>query len=171
MLGTQMLIPAGTRINGVVGTVEKARRFSVFRGQAYINITFHSMEVDSRLIPIQMSIIAFEPPRGQSNGKPRSDVKIAEGQVVQEKHDFKGDIIGGTIGTGAGSIVGAVFGKVVQGFGFGLAGSAAYIMIRKGKEVELPAQTGILVRMDNTVTVPGVSASNTDTPAVAEVRQ
>jgi hypothetical protein len=171
MLGTQMLIPAGTRINGVVGTVEKARRFSVFRGQAYINITFHSMEVDSRLIPIQMSIIAFEPPRGQSNGKQRSDVKIAEGQVVQEKHDFKGDIIGGTIGTGAGSIVGAIFGKVVQGFGFGLAGSAAYIMIRKGKEVELPAQTGILVRMDNTITVPGVSASNTDTPAVAEVRQ
>ena len=171
MLGTQMLIPAGTRINGVVGTVEKARLFSVFRGQAYINISFHSMEVDSRLIPIQMSIIAFEPPRGQGEGNPRKDLKVAEGQVVQQKHDFKGDVIGGTIGTGAGSIVGALFGKVVQGFGFGLAGSAAYIMIRKGKEVELPAQTGILVRMDNTITVPSVSANNADTAAVAEVRQ
>jgi hypothetical protein len=160
MLGNQLLIPAGTRINGVVGTLEKARMFSVFRGQAYINITFRSMEVDSRLIPIRMSILAFEPPRGQADGKQRKDLKVAEGQVVKEKHDFKGDIVGGAIGTGAGSIVGAVFGKVVQGFGFGLAGSAAYIMIRKGKEVELPAQTGILVRIDNTVTVPAISASN-----------
>ena len=170
LLGNQLLIPAGTRVNGVLGTVAKARRFSAFRGQAYMNITFRTMEVDSRLIPIQMSIIAFEPPRGQGEGKQRKDVKIVEGQVVQEKHDFKGDVIGATIGTGAGSLVGAVFGKVVQGFGFGLAGSAAYIMIRKGKEVELPSQTGILVRMDNTITVPGVSASNTDAPIVAEAR-
>jgi len=33
-------------------------------------------------------------------------------------------------------------------------------MARKGKEVELPAQTGLLVRMDNTITVPSLSASN-----------
>lgn len=161
MLGTQMLIPAGTRVNGVIGTVEKARNFSVFRGQAYMNVTFRTMEVDSRLVPIQMSIIAFEPPRGQSGGKERKDLKVTEGQVVQEKHDFKGDIVGGTIGTGAGSIIGAIFGKVVQGFGFGLAGSAVYIVARKGKEVDLPAQTGMLVRMDNTVTVPAITASNT----------
>jgi len=160
LLGNQLLLPAGTRVNGVIGTVTKARRFSAFRGQAYVNITFRSVEVDSRLIPIQMSIIAFEPPRGQGDSKQRKDIKVTEGQVVQEKHDFKGDIVGGTIGTGAGTIVGAIFGKVVQGFGFGLAGSAAYIMIRKGKEVELPAQTGILVRMDNTITVPVTSASN-----------
>jgi hypothetical protein len=162
MLGTQTLIPAGTRVNGVIGTVEKAKKFSVFRGQAYMNVTFRTMEVDSRLVPIRMSLISFETPRGSGSGdgKQRKDVKVAEGQVVQEKHDFKGDIVGATIGTGAGSIVGAIFGKVVQGFGFGLAGSAAYIMIRKGKEVELPAQTGMLVRMDNTVMVPVVAASN-----------
>ena len=159
-LGNQLLVPAGTRVNGVIGTVAKARKFSAFRGQAYINITFHTMEVDSRLIPVQMSILAFEPPRGQADGKQRKDIKVVEGQVVQEKHDFKGDVIGATIGTGAGSLVGAVFGKVVQGFGFGLVGSAAYIMVRKGKEVELPAQTGMLVRMDNTVTVPFTSANN-----------
>ena len=159
-LGNQLLVPAGTRVNGVIGTVAKARKFSAFRGQAYINITFRTMEVDSRLIPVQMSILGFEPPRGQADGKQRKDIKVVEGQVVQQKHDFKGDVVGATIGTGAGSLVGAVFGKVVQGFGFGLAGSAAYIIIRKGKEVELPSQTGMLVRMDNTITVPVVSASN-----------
>jgi hypothetical protein len=159
-LGTQLLLPAGTRVNGIIGTVEKARHFSIFRGQAYMNLTFRSIEVDSRLIPVQMSLITIEQPRGQAEGKRRRDVKIAEGQVVQEKHDVKGDIVGATIGTGGGTLIGAVFSHAVRGFGLGLAGSAAYIVARKGKDLDLPAQTGMLVRMDNTITVPVVSASN-----------
>jgi len=31
-------------------------------------------------------------------------------------------------------------------------------MTRKGKEVELPAQTGMLVRLDNTISVPAFAA-------------
>lgn len=159
-LGSQLLLPAGTRVNGLIGTVEKARHFSVFRGQAYMNLTFRTIEVDSRLIPVQMSIIAIEQPHGQADGKRRKDVKIEEGQVVQEKHDIKGDVVGAAVGTGGGTLVGAVFSHVVRGFGIGLAGSAAYIVARKGKDVELPPQTGMLVRMDNTITVPLTSASN-----------
>jgi hypothetical protein len=41
-----------------------------------------------------------------------------------------------------------------------LAGGAAYIMVRKGKELELPPQTGMLIRMDNTITVPVTTAVN-----------
>jgi hypothetical protein len=159
-LGSQLLLPAGTRVNGIIGTVEKARRFSILRGQAYMNLTFRSIEVDSRLIPVQMSILTIEQPHGQADGKRRKDVKIEEGQVVQEKHDIKGDIVGGTIGTGGGALVGAVFSHVARGFGLGLAGSAAYIVARKGKDLELPAQTGMLIRMDNTITVPVTGASN-----------
>jgi hypothetical protein len=159
-LGNQLLIPAGTRVNGIVGTVEKARRFSVFRGQAYMNLTFRSLEIDSRLIPVQMSIIGFEQPRGQGEGKKRKDLKVEEGQVVQQKHDYKGDIVGATVGMGGGTLIGAVFSNAVRGFGLGLAGSAAYIVARKGREVELPAQTGMLVRMESTITVPSAIATS-----------
>lgn len=159
-LGNTLLVPAGTRVNGVVGTVEKARRFSALRGQAYMNLTFRSLEIDSRLIPVQMSIITIEQPRSHGDTKQRKDVRVEEGQVVEQKHDYKGDIVGATVGTGGGTLIGAVFSHVARGFGIGLAGSAVYIMARKGKDVELPAQTGLLVRMDNTITVPTVSASN-----------
>lgn len=159
-LGNQLLLPVGTRVNGLIGTIEKARRFSVFRGQAYMNLAFHSIEVDSRLIPVHMSILAIEQPGGQGDGKRRKDVKIEEGQVIQQKHDIKGDLLAATIGTGGGALIGAIFSDVMRGFGFGLAGSAVYIVARKGKEVELPAETGMLVRMDNTVTVPVMSANN-----------
>ncbi|HUL16001.1 MAG TPA: hypothetical protein VLV88_08395 [Terriglobales bacterium] len=161
-LGNQLLLPTGTRINGIVTAVSKAKHFAIFRGQAYLNLTFRTVEVDSRLIPVQMSIVAIAHPSSESNrdGKPRKDVKITEGQIVQEKYDIKGNILAGTIGTGGGAIVGAVFGEVVRGFGIGLAGSAVYIVSRKGKEVNLPSQTEMLVRMDNTITVPSVVASN-----------
>lgn len=158
-MGNQLLIPAGTRVNGTVGTVEKARRFSFFRGQAYMNLTFRTMEIDSRLIFVQMSILTIQQPAARGEMKQRKDVKVDEGSVVEQKHDYKGDIIGGTVGAGGGAVAGAVFSQVVRGFGLGLVGGAGYIMARKGKEVELPAQTGLLVRMENTITVPVVSGS------------
>ncbi len=159
-LGGQLLIPAGARVTGVIGTVNRARRFSIFRGQAYMNLTFRSIEIDRREIPVQMSIIALEQPHGQANGKQRKDVRVIEGQVVESKRDIKKDVTAGAIGTGGGTLVGAVFSHVARGFGIGLAGSAAYIVARKGKEVELPAQTGMLVRLDNTITVPSTVANS-----------
>ena len=159
-LGNQLLIPAGTRVHGVVGTVAPPRRFSLVRGEAYMNLVFRSLEVDSRLIPVQMSIITIEQPGDQANEKPRKDMKVEEGGVVQERHDYKGDVVAATIGTGGASLVGAVFSQVVRGFGIGLAGSAVYIMARKGKDVEIPAHSGILARVDNTINVPAASAEN-----------
>src|SRR5260370_12131566 len=44
-LGNQLLLPAGTRVSGIIGPREKARHFSSFRGQAYMNLTFRSIEV------------------------------------------------------------------------------------------------------------------------------
>jgi hypothetical protein len=160
-IGDQLVLPAGTRVNGTVTTINKARRFSLFRGEAYLNLTFRSVEIDSRLIPVQMSLLAIEKPATNGEGRQRKDVKIIEGQVIEEKHDIKGDVIAGTVGTGGGTLVGAVFSHAVRGFGLGLAGSAVYVVARKGKEMDLPAKTGMLVRMDSTITVPGSTATNT----------
>jgi hypothetical protein len=80
-----------------------------------------------------MSILTLEQPRSGGNEKARKDVKVVEGQVVEQKHDYKGDVIGATVGTGGGTLIGAVFSHVVRGFGIGLAGRAAYIVARKGK--------------------------------------
>jgi hypothetical protein len=159
-LGNQLLIPAGTRINGVIGTIQKAKNFSLFRGQAYMNISFKTMEVDSRLIPVQLSIIGLAQPRMGDETKKRKDIKITEGEVLQEKHDYKGDAIGMAIGGGGGSLVGLIFSNALRGFGLGMAGGAIYVVSRKGKELEMPAQTGMLVRLDNPVTMPNIAASS-----------
>jgi hypothetical protein len=162
--GNTLLIPAGTRVHGTIGTVERARRFSIFRGQAYMDLNFRSLEIDSRLVPVHMSILEIERPGGDREAPRRHDVRIDEGQIIEEKHDYKGDVLGASIGTGGGALVGLIFSNVVRGFGFGIAGSAAYIVARKGKEVDLPAGTGMLVSIDDAVTLPGTV---TPTPAPA----
>jgi hypothetical protein len=160
-LGSQMILPAGARVRGTVGGVIHSRHFSIFRGQAAMNLSFRDLEVNSRIFPAKMSILSLQAPAsGEKEGKTRKDVKVDEGQIVQEKHDIKEDVIAGTIGTGGGTLVGAVFSHVARGFGIGLAGSAVYILQRKGKEVNLPAQTIIRVRMDNTVNLPKFVADN-----------
>jgi hypothetical protein len=157
---SRILLPAGTRINGVVGSIQKAKAFSLFRGQAYMSLEFKTIEVDSRLIPIQMSILAIGQPRVDSYSKPRKDMKITEGEVLQEKHDYKGDAIGMAVGGGGGSLLGAIFSNVGRGIGLGFAAGAVYVVARKGKEIDLPANSGMLTRMDSTIDVSFLAASN-----------
>jgi hypothetical protein len=169
-IDSRIVIPAGTRLHGVIGTIQKAKNFSLFRGQAYMNLAFKSLEVDSRLIPVQMSLVAIGKPRVDSYSQPRRDVKITEGEVVEEKHDYKGDAYGMLLGGGGGTLMGVLFSNVTRGLGIGLAAGAAYVVARKGKEVEMPAQTGLLARFDSTITVPFISASDPALPAAADNR-
>lgn len=162
--GGRLVLPAGTRVNGELGTVARSRHFPTFRGQAYLNLMFRSIEIDSRLIPVQMSILALENPSGHGSNR-RKDVKVIEGQVLEAKRDLKGDLVSGAIGTGGSTLLGAIFGHVTRGFGIGIAGSAAYVVARKGRDVEVPAQTVMSVRLDNTLSLPVVASAAYNAPA------
>ncbi|HWN75902.1 MAG TPA: hypothetical protein VNO13_09160 [Candidatus Udaeobacter sp.] len=167
-LDSRIILPAGTRVHGIVGTIQRPKNFSLFRGQAYMNLAFKSVELDSRLIPVQMSLIAIGHARIDSYSTARRDVKIIEGEVIQEKHDYKGDAYGMAIGGGGGTLMGVLFSNITRGLGIGLAAGAVYVVARKGREVELPAETGLLTRLDSTLTVPLIAASNAnDSPSGA----
>jgi len=158
LMGTQVVLPAGARVNGTIGTIYRARHFGLLRGQSSMNITFHSIEIDRREYPVQMSLLAIVQSTGRDNGDKRKDLKIEEGTVVQEKRDFKSVATDVALGMGAGSVVGEIFSHVLRGFVIGTVASTAYVIVKKGKDVELPAQSVLLVRMDNTLEVPPLAA-------------
>ena len=159
LLGTQVVIPAGARVNGTVGNITRPRHFGLLRSQASMNITFHSIEIDRHEYPVQMSLLALLDASARSNGNNRKDLKVEEGIQVQERRDVKGALTDVALGMGGGSVVGEIFSHVLRGFIIGTVGSAAYIMVKKGKEVELPAQTGMLVRTDTPVDLPALAAA------------
>jgi len=151
--GTQLILPAGAKIHGTVTDVTRPKLFSMFRGGASMNLSFNSIEVESRIFPARMSILSLY--SGQAdNTKRRKDVRTVEGEVVEENHNVKGDVEDVAIGTAGGSTVGLIFSHVLRGTVIGLVGGGAYIVAKKGKDVELPAQSGMLVRMDSTVSLP-----------------
>ncbi|MFY9804823.1 MAG: hypothetical protein WA211_09185 [Candidatus Acidiferrales bacterium] len=152
-IGNQLLLPAGAKIHGTVTSVTRPKWFAMVRGGASMNLVFNSIEVESRIFPVQMSILSLYSGSAEDTKK-RKDLKTTEGVVIEEKRDIKNDIMTGGLGTGAGALVGVLFSNVARGTVIGLVGTSAYIMTKKGKDVELPAQTGMLVRLDSSVTLP-----------------
>ena len=118
-----------------------------------MNINFTSVEVASRIFPARMSILALYSGTTDAS-KQRKDLKTVEGVVVEPNRDVKSVVEDVTIGTAGGSLVGVIFSRVARGTVLGLIGGGAYVVAKKGKDVELPAETGILVRMDTTVSLP-----------------
>ena len=152
-LGNQILLPAGAKVHGTVTGVERPKWVSMFRGGASINLVFNSIEVESRIFPARMSILSIYQ-AGSEDTKRRKDLSTVEGVVVQERQDIKTDVEDVAIGTAGGSTAGLVFSRVLRGTLIGLVGGSAYVVAKKGKDVELPAQTGMLVRMDSNLSVP-----------------
>lgn len=152
-IGTQMVLPAGARVHGEVTEVTRPKLFSMFRGGASMNLVFRSIEVESRIFPVQMSILSFYNNSADA-AKKRKDLKTVEGVVVEQKRDVKSDISSVALGTAGGTVAGLVFSNVLRGSLIGLAGGGVYIVAKKGKDVALPAQSGMLVRMDSTLALP-----------------
>lgn len=150
--GANMILPAGAIVHGRVVSVQRPRWFSAFRGGASINLQFDSVEVASRLFPARMSIINIY--NSGADLSRRKDLTTIEGEVVQEHQSVKNDVMDAAMGTAGGATLGLVFSRVMRGTILGLAGSGAYIAARKGKDVELPAKTGMIVRMDSTLSLP-----------------
>lgn len=158
LIGNQVVLPAGARVNGTIGNIYRSRHFGILRGQSSMNITFHSIEIDRHEYPVQMSLLAITSASGRVSGDGRKDLKIEEGTVVHERRDVKSVATDVALGMGGGSVVGEIFSHVLRGFVIGTVGSTAYVMMKKGKDVEIPAQSGLLVRMDNTLEVPPLTA-------------
>jgi hypothetical protein len=150
--GSQVILPAGAVVHGTISAVDRPKLFSMFRGGASMNLVFSSIEVQSRIFPARMSILSIY--SGTDAAKQRKDLKTVEGEVVEQRHSIKGDVEDVAIGTAGGSTVGLIFSRVLRGTVLGLVGGGAYVVAKKGGEIELPAQTGMLVRMDSSVSLP-----------------
>lgn len=58
-VGNQLLLPAGAKIHGTVTSVTRPKWFAMVRGGASMNLVFNSIEVQSRIFPVQMSILSL----------------------------------------------------------------------------------------------------------------
>ena len=121
--GDEVLIPAGSKLRGVVSSVTKATRTE---RKGSLTLAFDQISVRGRTYPIRGTVTqALE-----SEGIKGEVGKIGAGAGV-------GAIIGGIIGGAKGALIGV------------LIGAGGTIAATEGKDVTVPADTILRVRLDS----------------------
>ncbi len=153
-VGDRVVFPAGSTVKGEVTLVERAKRLSPFRGKAALHLRFETIHTPAgHDYPLMASLVSVHEP-GKEIEQSSSKAKTDEEGTIQAKSDVKKDVLTGLGAAGGGALVGAIFGHVARGLVIGTAGGAAYVLAKKGKEVELPQGSGMVIRMDRALTIP-----------------
>ncbi|MBK1859088.1 glycine zipper family protein [Cerasicoccus arenae] len=124
--GNQVLLPAGTQLQGQVINANSAGRF---RKSAELSFTINAVTYQGQLIPVRAS----------------SQQEATEGGTGRE-------MVGGAAkGAALGSIIGAITGDAGEGAAAGAAAGAAGGLIRKGDNVEYQAGSVLAFTLESPV--------------------
>ncbi|HEV3038862.1 MAG TPA: hypothetical protein VHA33_13885 [Candidatus Angelobacter sp.] len=146
------VIPAGSHIEGEVSEAEQGKAVAVLRGKGKLNLRFRDLILpNGQMLPLTATLVSVH----STNGK---DSKNAdqEGQVESgtRGRDVAKDV---GIGAGIGTIAGLIFGGPLKGLAIGAMAGGGYVLATKGKEVNLPAETGMVLKLDQPLVVNGSS--------------
>jgi len=145
-----VVVPAGSRIEGEVSESEEGKAVAVLRGKGRLNLRFRDVVLpNGQSLPLTATLVSVH----STNGK---DSKNAdqEGQVESgtRGRDVAKDV---GIGAGIGTIAGLIFGGPLKGLAIGAMAGGGYVLATKGKDVNLPAQTGMILKLDQPLVATG----------------
>jgi hypothetical protein len=146
------VIPAGTRVEGEVAEVEEGKTVSALRGKEGLSLRFRDVVLpNGQTLPLTATLVSVHDTGGKNPRK-----TAAEGPVPSTMRG-KDATQGVGIGAGIGTAGGLVFGGPIKGLAIGALAGGGYILSVKGKDVNLPAQTGMVIRLDQSLSWNGTS--------------
>lgn len=126
-------IPAGSRLEGEVSDSEELNSVPALRNKTKLILRFRDIVLPGgETLPISAALVSVNSTSGTST------------RTVEEER-----------GAGAG----VIFGSPLKGLAIGQLGGGGYVLATKGKEVDLPAQTGVVIRLKQPVSASGTSNS------------
>jgi purple acid phosphatase-like protein len=138
-----LAIPAGSKITGEVVESEQGRTLPSLRGRGKLNLRFHDLILpDGSTLPLNASLISVH------------DMKANEEGQIQSGTSGKTAAKGVGVGAGVGTIAGLIFGGALKGLAIGAIAGGGYVLAAKGKDVEIPANSGMRLRLEETLYVP-----------------
>jgi len=143
------LIPAGTRINGVVQTSESGKIFASMRGKGKLELRFQDIQLSNgHTLPIEATLLGVVERKG-TNAKTND-----EGQVTGGGPSGKTTAKDVGIGAGVGTLAGLIMGSALKGMAIGAIAGGGYVLANAGKDVDIPENTTLTLRLDQLLTVP-----------------
>ena len=143
-----IVIPSGSRVEGEVADTEESKTLAALRGKGKLDLRFRDLVLpNGQNLPLTATLISVHDTSGtnsKSSGK--------ESQSARNKN------IATDAGGGAGADSGLVFGGPLKGLAIGTLAGGGYVLATKTKNVNLPAQTGMVIRLDQPVSSSAASA-------------
>jgi hypothetical protein len=145
-INDHIVIPTGSRISGQVTESEEGKNLPTVRGRGKLNLRFEKVALpNGTTLPISATLLSVNQTGG--NGSVNS-----EGEVQSETKASTA-AKGAAVGAGIGTIAGLILGGPFKGLAIGAIAGGGYILATKGKDVELPVNTGLKIRLDQPVSL------------------
>jgi hypothetical protein len=150
-----LVIPGGARVEGEVADAEEGKTVAALKGKGKLSLRFRDVVLpNGQTLPLSATLISVhDTSEHDATGK---NTKKAKAEGIQPRTDTT-QIIGA--GAGDGASAGLIFGGPVKGLAIGALAGGGYVLSISGKGVNLPAQTGMVIRLDQSVSWNGTSAS------------
>jgi hypothetical protein len=147
-----IVLPTGSRIEGEVAEPEESKTATALRGKGALSVRFRDLVLpNGQTLTLTAILISVN----TTNGR---DTRKIDDQSRTPSATRNKDTVGGVAASSDGSSPGVAFGGPVKGLAIGSFAGGGYVLSVKGKDVSLPAQTGMVIRLDQPVTAASTSA-------------
>lgn len=139
-------IPAGSKIRGQVSNVEQGKVLASVRGKARMDLRFTDIVLaNGATLPITATLLGVGRKAGANTDQ--------EGQVTDKTQgkEVAKDV---GIGAGLGTVAGLLFGSALKGLAIGALAGGGYILATQGKDVQLPPESQLTIRLDHQLSIP-----------------
>lgn len=146
--GGNVVIPAGSRIEGEVSESEEGKTLPALRGKGKLNLRFRDVVLpNGQSMPVTGTLVSVHSTNGKDNKSADNEGQVESGT---RGRDVAKDV---GIGAGVGTVAGLIFGGPLKGLAIGALAGGGYVLATNGKDVNLPAQTGLVVRLDQPLNI------------------
>jgi hypothetical protein len=148
-----VVIPSGTRVEGEVAEADEGKALAALRGKGKLSLRFRDVVLpNGQTLPLTATLVSVNDTNGKNTKKADEEGQVQSGT---RNKDVAKDV---GIGAGVGTVAGLIFGGPLKGLAIGALAGGGYVLATKGKDVNLPAQTGMVIRLDQPVSASGPSA-------------
>ncbi|HEY2391246.1 MAG TPA: hypothetical protein VGK22_08725 [Candidatus Angelobacter sp.] len=140
-----LVIPGGARVEGEVAEPDDNKAIASLHGKGTLSLRFRDVVLpNGQTLPLMATLISVH-----DTSTHGASVRNSNKNINPSAQD----------NGGATPIAGLTFGGPVKGIAIGARAGGGYVVSTKGKDVNLPAQTGMVIRLDQSVSWNGTSAA------------
>lgn len=139
-----VIIPPGARVEGEVADLEQTKAITALHDKPQLSLHFRDIVLpNGQTLPLTATLISVNSTNGRNTKKTDEEAQVQAGT--------QGKDVAKDVGTGIAATGSLNFGAPLKGLAVGALAGGGYILPTKGKQVSLPAQTGMVIKLDQPI--------------------